>query len=317
MSKGKILSIGSYNVGFTVSTEIMPVWGETTVGNNFFESYGGKGSNQAVAAQKLGGDVSFIGSLGKDSFGDKGIQMLKEMGVNTDNVIFTDVNTGVGLIILNNENDNAIILDLGANMEITSEDIENRREAIKNADTIIFQMELAFEATKKGMEIANEYDKRIIFNPAPADEKAKELLALSTIVNPNESELLILNDLNPDLEITKEETVKLGRKLLEKGPEIVIITRGKEDSIIITQDRVNFIQPTEVKAVDTTGAGDAFTGALAHALTEGKELSEALEFANLAGAYTVTAKGVIPALPTLQQLKKFTKNSDNKQKLRE
>ena len=306
MTKGKILSIGSYNVGFTVSTKNMPVWGETIVGKKFFESYGGKGSNQAVAAKKLGGDVTFIGNLGKDSFGEKGIEMLEEMGVNTEHVIFSDTNTGVGLIILNGENDNAIILDLGANMDITAEDIEKSREVIKESDTIVFQMEISFEAIKRGMQIANEYDKKVIFNPAPANEKAIELLSLSTVINPNESELLILNGLNPATEISKKETIELARNLLDKGPEAVIVTRGKQETIVITRESEEFVKPISVETVkDTTGAGDTFTGALAYALTEGLELLEAVRFANLAGTYTVTREGVIPALPTLEKLKKF------------
>lgn len=307
MSKGKILSIGSYNVGFTVSTKIMPVWGETIVGKNFFESHGGKGSNQAVAAKKLGGDVTFIGSLGKDTFGEKGLKMLEDMGVNTDHVMVSDTNTGAGLIILNDENDNAIILDLGANMELTAEDIERTREVIKESDTIIFQMEISFEATKRGMEIANEYNKKVIFNPAPADEKAIELLPLSNIINPNETELLILNGLNPATEISKEETIELARNLLDKGPEIVIVTRGRQETIVVTEQSEDFVKTLSVEEVeDTTGAGDTFTGALAYALTEGKEILEAVKFANLAGSYSVTGKGVIPALPTLAQLEEFS-----------
>lgn len=306
MSQGKILSIGSYNVGFTVSTKDMPVWGETIVGKNFFESYGGKGSNQAVTAQKLGGDVTFIGSLGKDTFGKNGLQMLEEMGVNTENVILSNTNTGVGLIILNEENDNAIILDLGANMDLTAQDIERSREVIKQSDTIVFQMEISFEATKRGMEIAKEYGKKVIFNPAPADKKAIELLPLSTVINPNESELLILNGLNPSKNITEEETIELARNLLSKGPDVVIVTRGQKDTVVITQESEEFVKTFSVKEVkDTTGAGDTFTGALAYALTEGKELLEAVKFANLAGAYSVTEEGVIPALPTLSQLEKF------------
>lgn len=306
MSKGKILSIGSYNIGFTVSTKEMPIWGETIVGKNFFESHGGKGSNQAVAAQRLGGDVSFIGKFGDDNAGHNGIKMLKNEGVNVKSVMTSDTNTGVGVIILNKENDNAIILDLGANMELTVENIEERRNVIREADTVIFQMEIPFEAIKKGMEIANEYGKRIIFNPAPANGSAAELLSLATFVNPNESELLILNGMDPSAKISKEKTIELAKKVLNKGPEVVIVTRGEKGSIIVTEHSEEFIEPTIVNEVkDTTGAGDTFTGALAYALTEGRDLIEAVRFANIAGAYSVTRKGVIPALPTLAELEKF------------
>lgn len=308
LSTNKILSIGSYNVGLTCRTKRMPAWGETIVGQGFIESYGGKGSNQAVAAKKLGAEVEFIGCIGKDGFGNNGLEMLKRNGINVDNVTRSDTNTGIGIILLNEQNDNAIILDLGANFELTESDLEKSEESIKNSDIILFQMEIPHNTIKRGMELAKKHDKTIIFNPAPASEESKDLIKYANIINPNESELLILNDLETDTKLDDEETIRLANNLLNKGPEVVIVTRGEKPTLLVTQDGSKFIKTESVQAVDTTGAGDTFTGALAVSLGEGNTIEESINFANAAGAYVVQRDGVVPAIPNRDELTEFLNN---------
>lgn len=302
----KIVSIGSYNVGLTLRTPRLPAWGETLLGQGFSESYGGKGSNQAVAAAKLGGDVTFIGCLGEDKYGDDGLSMMQEAGIDTSHIIRTsEASTGVGIILLNEANDNCILVDLGANNYLTPAHLGKLKQVIEEADIVIFQLETPLETVKQGMDIAHRAGKTVIFNPAPANPEAIELLPYATIVNPNESELLLLNG-KPAETIVDDDTCKqLAQNLLQEGPETVIVTRGEKPTMLVTNESVEQIAPVEVRAVDTTGAGDAFTGALAIALAEGKQLAAAVAFANLAGAHCVLQKEVIPGLATTEQLTAF------------
>lgn len=307
----KVLSIGSYNVGLTCRTGRIPSWGETLIGSGFSESYGGKGSNQAVAAAKLGGEVTFVGCLGEDKYGDDGLAMLERAGVDTSYIIRTNKRvTGVGIILLNEENDNCIIVDVGANNELCPRYMDSIENVISDCDIVVFQLEIPYETVRRGMEIAKRKGKMIILNPAPARKEATELLSLASIVNPNESELLILNGKEPSDQLTMEECERLARQLLTKGPEVVIVTRGEKGCFIVTSKETVNIPAYPVNAIDTTGAGDAFTGALAVALAEGCELLEAVSFANLAGAYCVTKEEVVPAFATREQLSQFKNNKN-------
>lgn len=305
----KILSVGSYNVGLTCRTGRLPAWGETLIGSDFSESYGGKGANQAVAAAKLGGDVTFVGCLGEDKYGEDGLAMLNRYGIDTSHIIRTNQKaTGVGIILLNEESNNCIIVDLGANNELTPAHIDRIENIIANVEIVIFQLETPYETVRRGMEMAKRLGKTVILNPAPARKEAIDLLPFATIVNPNESELLLLSGEDSSSELTIEKCEQLARHLLSKGPEVVIVTRGEKECLMVTATETKKVATYPVKAVDTTGAGDTFTGALAVALAEGKELLDAVEFANLAGSYCVTKEEVIPALPTREELLQFKNN---------
>lgn len=304
----RILVIGSYNVGLTFHISDMPSWGETVLGSGFSEGYGGKGSNQAVAAARLGGEVTFIGKLGEDKYGDDGLDLLKDNHINTEHVFRTDAKkTGAGVILLNESNDNLIIVDPGANGELSEADIESVENVITDHDIIVLQLEIPLETAAAVMKVAHQHDKLVIFNPAPAHAEARDILKYATIINPNESELLLLNGEKTDVALDDEKTIALAKNLLTSGPETVIVTRGDADCLVVEQDGVTTVPIYEVEAVDTTGAGDSFTGALAVALSEGKDLKEAVAFANLTGSYCVTKEEVIPGLPTKEQLAIFKK----------
>ncbi|MEK2457948.1 ribokinase [Tetragenococcus halophilus] len=301
----KIFSIGSYNAGLTCKTSRVPLWGETIIGSDFSESYGGKGSNQAVAVAKLGGDATFIGCLGNDKYAEDGLKMLNNYNVDISNVKRSDRATGVGIILLNDENDNCIIVDPGANSELTPEDILYLESAISEADVVIFQLEIPLTTVKAGMEIAKRLGKKIILDPAPANEKANELLQDATIITPNETELLLLNGESADSPLSNDKYEKLARNLLSKGPEAIIVTQGGKGSLVVTQDGSEAVPPFLVDVVDTTGAGDVFTGALAVALAEGEDIVKASKFANAAGSYAVTKYEVLPGTPTKKELYEF------------
>ncbi len=304
ISDKKILVIGSYNVGLACKSERIPVWGETLMGNDFSESNGGKGANQAVAAARLGGNVSFVGCLGKDRFGKDGIEMLQKENVDISGLLRSDKHTGVGFIFINPQGENCILVAPGANNELSPEDVLNSGK-IEESDIIIFQLENCLETVELLMEHAKKLRKTVIFNPAPANSAAWNLLQYANVVNPNESELLLLNRENPDSDLTLEKCEKLANRLLEKGPKAIIVTRGSKGALLVTREKVIQIPSKKVDVIDTTGAGDSFTGALAVALSEGKSLEEAACFANNVGAYSVTKRDVIPSLPNREQLDKF------------
>lgn len=300
----KILVIGSYNVGLACRSERVPVWGETLIGNDFSESNGGKGANQAVAASRLGGNVSFVGCLGNDRFGNDGIEMLQKERIDISGIFRSEKHTGVGFIFLNLQGENCILVDPGANNELSSEDVLNSGK-IEEADIIIFQLENHLDTVEVLMKEAKRLGKTVIFNPAPANAEALNLLQYASVVNPNESELLILNGENPDSNLTLEKCEELAYKLIEKGPEAIIVTRGSKGALVVTKEKVTKIPSKKVDVIDTTGAGDSFTGALAVALSEDKSIEESASFANNVGAYSVTKRDVIPSLPNRSQLEAF------------
>ncbi|MBS4224174.1 ribokinase [Lederbergia citrea] len=303
----KILVIGSYNVGLACQTDRVPVWGETLIGHSFSESNGGKGANQAVAAARLGGDVAFVGCLGNDRFGDEGLRMLESENIDISGVRRSkNKSTGVGFIFLNSEGENCILVDPGANHDLLPND-ESVLEKIDEADIIVCQLENRLDTVREALRYAQQLGKTVILNPAPANAEALELLQYTSIINPNESELLILNGENPNEELSVQKCGELASKLLNKGPKAVIVTRGENGALIVTQQGVAQVPAFKVEAVDTTGAGDSFTGALAVYLAEGLTLEDAVSKASIVGSYCVTKRDVIPALPTREQLEEFEK----------
>lgn len=222
-----IVVIGSYNVGFICSTPRMPVWGETILGSGFSVCDGGKGSNQSVAAAKLGGSVSFIGCVGDDPYGKSGVAMLREAGVNVDEVSFSQAApTGVGFVFLNQHGENCIVVDPGANNLLLPEELETKA-SIRRADILVFQLENHLDTIRKGMELGRKWGKTVILNPAPATPDLDDLLALSSIVTPNESELLILHGLDPAADLTDVECERLARLLLEKARKRSLSPEGR------------------------------------------------------------------------------------------
>jgi len=307
----QILVIGSYNVGFICRTPRMPVWGETLLGEGFDVVHGGKGANQAVAAARLGGNVTFVGNVGNDDYGRSGMKMLQSESVSTNGMLMSDeAKTGVGFVFLNEHGDNCIIVDPGAN-HLLSPEHTDAFTPIQDADIVVFQLENRIDTIKRAMEIAHAAGKTVILNPAPAKANLDDLLKLATIVTPNESELLIMSGLEASETMSTEQCEQLARALLDKGPEIVIVTRGEQGAMLVSKEdgALSFPAP-KVEAVDTTGAGDSFTGALSVAIAEGETIRDAVRFACYVGAYCVTINDVIPALPTREQLRQFIQSKE-------
>lgn len=299
----KILVVGSFMMDLVVVTPRAPMEGETIIGKSFHQFTGGKGANQAVAAARLGGDVTMIGKLGKDAFGKAHVDSLKKEGINHESVLFDDIeSSGIGNITLEENGNNRIIVVPGANLKLTPEDIEELKEKIQNSDIIILQLEIAFETVYKVIELGHKYGKIIILNPAPAAKFDDNFIKLVDYVVPNETEACILTGIKV---ISIDSAREAAKGLLNLGCKNVIITLGEKGVFFLNRDEEIFQGSYKVKPVDSTAAGDSFIGAFAYSLANGLELKKALKLSCAVGALTVTRMGSQPSLPTLKEVKKF------------
>lgn len=295
MSK-KILVIGSSNTDMTVKSEKMPAPGETVLGGVFVMGPGGKGANQAVAAKRLGGDVSFVCKLGKDIFGDNAIEGYNREGIDTSHILRSDMASGVALILVDSNAENCIAVAPGANNDLSPEDIESLAGLIKEADYLILQLEIPIESVLKAAKIAHEAGVYVILNPAPACPLPEELFKYLSLITPNAGEVELLTGVSGEL----DEKVEALRKM---GVEDVIITLGSKGSYVAAAGEPSVLVPAlKVNAVDTTAAGDTFCGALCVAMSEGKSLKEAAEFATKASSLTVQKMGAQSSIPYRKDL---------------
>jgi ribokinase len=296
----EILVIGSSNTDMVIQAPYLPTAGETVLGYKFVMNPGGKGANQAVAAARLGGQVSFLGKLGEDLFGQQAIANLQREGINTD-YLLVDPNhaSGVALITVDKQGENTIVVASGANMALTEAEILQSQEAIAQAKLILLQLEIPLDTVELAVKIASELGKTIILNPAPAFPLTDSLLSRVTILTPNQTEAKILTG----IEVDSPSTARLAaQQLYKRGVANVIITLGKEGAYLFNEQVAQLIPSHTVEAVDTTAAGDTFNGALAVALSEGQGIVDGVKFANLAAAVSVTRLGAQSSLPFRQEV---------------
>jgi len=298
----KICVIGSLNMDLCVGTPRVPVMGETILGGGFFTCPGGKGANQAAAAAKLGAEVTMIGCVGGDAFGAQLIENLQAGGVNTEHVrVIEGASTGIAVILLH-DGDNCIIVDPGANAALTPEDIAALEPVIAASDILVLQLEIPLGTVRKAMEIARARGVRVLLNPAPAQQLPPDFLVLADILTPNESECEILTGLPCG---TLEEAARGAQALLDMGIPQVLVTLGGDGVLYSGKDGMVHKPAQSVKVVDTTAAGDSFTGALAVSLAGGADFDAAVDFALAVAALTVSRKGAQESLPTLEEVKAF------------
>jgi len=291
----KIVVIGSTNTDMVIKTGNLPAPGETILGGEFFMNPGGKGANQAVATSRLGGDVTFIAKTGNDIFGEQSIENLRREGVNTGNMIVDPENpSGVALITVDSKAENCIVVAPGSNMTLKPKDIEKAIEQIRVAEIILLQLEIPIETVEYAAQIASRNNIKVILNPAPAQKLSNSILKKIHILTPNETETEILTGVKVMNANTAEKAAKI---LNKKGVEIIIITMGANGAFIHTDSLSELIPAPEVKAVDTTAAGDTFNGALAVAVSEGFSIREAVQFANKAASIAVTRLGAQASTP--------------------
>ena len=303
MAKPIITVVGSFAVGMTLRTIRMPVFGETLVGSDFDMGPGGKGSNQAVATAKLGANSYFAGIIGEDKLGEIATELYAREGVDTTYLIKTrTMATGVGFIVLNEAGQNGIILDMGANKLMDAAFVDQTEEQIARSDVVMTVLELPVEAAAQAMWLGKKHGVYTILNPAPATRLDESVLKNVDFLTPNETELRILLGLAPD---DTTPTIDLAQQLRACGVGTLIVTMGENGSLVISDQGMTAVPGVKVDVVDTTGAGDAFNSGLAVALAEGRDLIQAVKFANCAGALACMKLGVIPSLASREAVDAF------------
>jgi ribokinase len=298
-----IVVVGSSNTDMIIKVPHIPKPGETIIGGTFSTAPGGKGANQAVAAARAGGTVSFVARVGDDMFGEEALKGFKKDGLNIDHVII-DKNdpSGVAEIFVAEDGENSIAVASGANLNLSEQDIEAAADVISNADILIMQLEIPVETVYAASKLAHENRVTVILNPAPAQPLKKEYFKYFSILTPNESETEILTG----KAVTDEKSaVEAARVLLDKGIGTVIVTMGRNGALLVNPDIVEHVPGFKVNAVDATAAGDVFNGALAVALAEKNSLRQAISFANAAAALSVTKLGAQPSAPQREDILKM------------
>ncbi len=299
-SNSRVTVIGSINTDMVVKAERLPAPGQTVSGGEFFMNAGGKGGNQAVAAARLDAEVAMVANIGRDMFGDAGIQRLQQEGVGCDFVCRDDDQaSGVALISVDEQGENHIVVAPGANDALTEGHIEQAFDSIPEASLVLMQLEIPLPSVARAILLAHEKGCRVILDPAPAVALPDEMLRGLYLLTPNESEAEILTGIAVNDETTAREAATA---LLGRGADRVAITLGKRGVYLAHEGRGELIPAVPVDAVDTTAAGDCFNGALAASLARGNELHEAAALACRAAAIAVTRRGAQDAMPHAHEL---------------
>jgi len=300
MSRRRIVVVGSSNTDLIVKAERIPAAGETVLGTSLAQAAGGKGANQAVAAARLGADVTLVARIGRDVFGDAALAGFAREGIRTDFVVQDDTApSGVALIVVDARGENAIAVAQGANARLSEGDVRRASERIVEADAVLLQLEVPLETVEFAAKLASDGRAHVILNPAPARPLRRELLARLTVLTPNRTESEALTG----MPVTDAETAnRAARALCHMGAPSVVVTLGAAGAVFAGEMGVGHVPGVPVDAVDSTAAGDAFSAALAVALAKGEPLASAVRFASLAGALTVTRAGAQPSLPSIEEV---------------
>jgi ribokinase len=301
VSAPRVCVVGAANIDLISYVPRLPELGETLHGTEFRFGYGGKGANQAAMAAKLGAEVSMVTKLGRDTFGDGTLENFRTLGVDTEFVTTTDeASSGVAPIFVEPAGGNAIVIVTGANDLITADEIEQARPAMARAGVVVCQLEIPVETTLLALRVARAEGTRTVLNPAPArPDLPDELLGLSDVFCPNQSEVALLTDRPAD---TVDEAADAAALLRERGAHTVLVTLGENGCLVSDSDGVEHLPGESVEAVDTTGAGDAFVGALATFLARGDSLRDSARWANRVAALSVKGHGTQTSFPAQQDL---------------
>lgn len=295
MSKGNILVIGSSNTDMTIRASRLPAPGETILGGEFKMGRGGKGANQAVAAKRLGGNVTFVCKVGNDVFGNESVQAYAAEGMDISRILRSEKPSGTALIMVDDSGENCISVAPGANGDISVEDIRSVADLIRSASYLILQLEIPVAAVVEAAHIAHEAGVCVILNPAPATKLPESIFADIDILTPNQTETAILTGISDDPD-------KAVARLAELGVGRIVMTRGSKGSAVYENGKCTLVDACKVNAIDATAAGDTFCGALCVGLSEGLDLVEAARFATRASALTVQKMGAQESIPYRKDL---------------
>jgi ribokinase len=298
-----ITIVGSYNVGLFLKGERLPATGETVIADEFVESGGGKGSNQAVAASVLGAPVRFIGRLGSDRYGQDALEMYQKLGIETDWITVDDsIHSGISVILIDSEGRNLISVVPGANLHLSSEDMDAAEVIFRQSMIVGFQLENSVDTVEYAIRKVHSLGVSTFLDPAPAVRLPEDIYQHIGIIKPNETEASILTG----MDVTDPgSALKAGRWFCERGVETAIITLGAGGAALVTEGFSKHHPAPEVEAVDSTGAGDIFSGGFLAALSSGHPIVESVVFALHAASLSATRLGVIESIPTLPEVRTF------------
>ncbi|MGB5204148.1 ribokinase [Eudoraea sp.] len=295
-----IVVVGSSNTDMVVKTPRFPEPGETILGGDFFMFPGGKGANQAVAAARLGGKLSFICCIGDDIFGQNAIEGYKKEGINMDGALIVNGEpSGVALITVNAEGENEIVVASGANNLLSKKHLEGSSQLLQKADIILTQLETPIPVIGYLADYCRENSQKLIINPAPAQELSDHILKELFLITPNETETRILTGIEV---IDESSASRACEALFLKGVKNVLITMGSRGAFFMNSEVHFTAKVQKVDAIDTTAAGDVFNGALAVCLAQNMTWNESIEFANKAAALSVTKMGAQTSAPYLNEI---------------
>lgn len=297
----KIVVVGSTNMDYVLKTNELPKLGETLSAMSFNTVFGGKGANQAVAAARLGAEVTMIAAVGDDSIGEQLKDNLAKECINVEGVNVVEGPSGVAMITVADNGDNTIVVYPGANGKIDEKWLEANEALIMSADCILVQLEIPINVVMKAVKIASDNNVKVIFNPAPAKEFPNDIFKYVDIITPNETELK---------KISGKEDIKEGAmELIERGANSVVVTLGEQGSMYIDKDNTISAGSFTVKSIDSTAAGDAFNAALGIKLIESDDIEDGLKYSNAVGALVTTKLGAQTSLPFKNEVEAFMKNN--------
>ncbi|WP_350307161.1 ribokinase [Photorhabdus viridis] len=309
MGTAKLAVLGSINADHILNLKSFPRPGETVIGKQYQIAFGGKGANQAVAAGRSGADITFIACVGEDDIGSRICRQLAMDNIKTSGIeVIEGETTGVALIFVNQQGENVICINMGANAALTPKYFYRYQNIIEEADALLMQLESPLETVQLAAEIAKQNNTKVILNPAPAQKLSDQLLSLVDIITPNETEAEYLTGITVKDDLGAEKAAQI---LHDKGIATVIITLGSRGVWLSEKGQKGEIVPGfKVKVVDTIAAGDTFNGAFVVALLEGKTMLSAVRFAHSAAAIAVTRRGAQPSIPWRNEIDAFLTEQD-------
>ena len=300
MSRENIVVIGSTNMDMVVKSSHIPVPGETVLGGAFLMNPGGKGANQAVSVARLGGEVTFISKVGNDVFGKQSTQAFEEEGIDISGVLEDkSAPSGVALITVDDSGENSIVVASGANLNLAPRDVEKYLMKLENIGIILMQLEIPIDTVKFIVNYAYKHGIKVILNPAPSNPLVTELFHMIDIITPNSNEAEMLTGIAV---VDIKSAHKAAKHLHQQGVKNVAITLGSKGAVLLNEHGFHEVPATKVDAIDTTAAGDVFNGALAVAVSEGKDLLSAVTFACQAASITTTRMGAQSSIPYRREL---------------